>query len=371
MNDMYELSEEEILRRRRKRRARKLKKRQRKIRGLIMLTLTLFLFFLIIWGVISGIVKLVRHFTNKEAVSIIYDSDSEHPQEEFPDTYEDDDPDLDTPASSNDFPAAAVKSDDYIDITSEDIKAPYAVLMRAEDLAIIAGRECDTTIYPASMTKVMTLLVAAEHLDQIPSTYTFTYDDIAPHIYAGASRAGFEENETVPVIDILYGLILPSGADAATAIANAVAGSEDAFAQLMNEKCTEIGLTKTHFVNPSGLYDETQVTTCAEMATIMAYAMQNDLCAQVLSTYQYTTTKTTQNPDGIALTSTMFSRMYGTEVENVTITAGKTGYTAEAGNCMVSYAIKDSKAYVCVTAASTNKWHCIYDAFKIYGQYLP
>lgn len=108
----------------------------------------------------------------------------------------------------------------------------------------------------------------------------------------------------------------------------------------MNEKCEELGLQNTHFMNASGLHNENQYTTPVEMAMILAYAMQNPECAKILSIYQHTTAPLASHPEGILLTSTMFGRMYGTEVPNVTIQAGKTGYTQEAGNCLVSYAEK-------------------------------
>lgn len=387
MENRYDLSEEEIRRRRQRRLAKKKKRRIRKIKGMILLSLTLIIFIFILVGLVKGTVKVIKHFTHKDTVTETnnYDPNGYNDENNFNinNSYSNDYYDnmnsmgnsgnsiYYTGGTHGNYVNYAEKAANYVDITTEEVKAPYAVLLSADTSEIIAGRESDTVIFPASMTKVMTLIVAVDYMDRIPSTYTFVHDDIAPHIYAGASRAGFEEGETVPVTDILYGLILPSGADAATAIANAVAGSEEAFANLMNEKCAEIGLKNTHFVNPSGLYNEAQVTTCAEMAMIMSYAMQNELCAKVLSTYQYTTTSTPQNPDGLQLTSTMFSRMYGNEVENVTIEAGKTGYTVEAGNCMVSYATKNGNSYVCVTAASTNKWHCIFDAFKIYEEYIP
>ena len=164
---------------------------------------------------------------------------------------------------------------------------------------------------------------------------------------------------------------MPSGADAAYGIARLAAGSQEAFVELMNEKCDELGLKNTHFCNPSGLHDENQYTTPAEMALIMKYAMSNEECAKVLGTYQYTTEATPQHPQGISLTSTMFSRMYGNEVEGVTIKAGKTGYTDQAHNCLVNYAVKGDKEYVTVMAAAGNRWYVIFDGFKILERYLP
>lgn len=259
----------------------------------------------------------------------------------------------------------------YVDIVSENVKSPYVALLDVENNEVIAGKNVDARIYPASMTKVMSLIVAVEHITDLSQTFTMTGDIVDPLVREGASRAGFEAGDTVSASDMLYGLILPSGADAAVGLAVMTAGSESAFADLMNEKCGELGLKNTHFTNASGLFDENQYTTPVEMAMILKYAMQNETCAKVLSTYQYTTSPLASNPEGVLLSSTMFSRMYGTEVENVTIIAGKTGYTQEAKNCLVSYAEKNGHHYIALTAGAENKWHVIFDDFEIYGNYLP
>lgn len=261
-------------------------------------------------------------------------------------------------------------SPSYVDIVSENVKSPYVALLDVENNEIIAGRNVDAQIYPASMTKVMSLIVAVEHIQDLSQTFTMTGEIVDPLVREEASRAGFEAGDTVSAKDMLYGLILPSGADAAVGLAVMTAGSESAFADLMNEKCAELGLKNTHFTNASGLYDENQYTTPVEMAMILKYAMQNETCAQVLSTYQYTTAPLASNPEGVLLSSTMFSRMYGTEVEGVTITAGKTGYTQEAKNCLVSCAEKNGHHYIALTAGAENRWHVIFDDFEIYGHYL-
>lgn len=262
-------------------------------------------------------------------------------------------------------------SESYVDIVSEEVKSPYVALLDVENNQIIAGRNIEARIYPASMTKVLSLIVAVEHLTDLTQTFTMTGDIVDPLVREGASRAGFEAGDTVSVQDMLYGLVLPSGADAAVGLAVMTAGSEAAFAELMNEKCAELGLTQSHFTNASGLFDENQYTTPVEMALILKYAMQNEKCAAILSTYQYTTAPLASNPEGVLLSSTMFSRMYGTEVEGVTITAGKTGYTQEAKNCLVSCAQKGEHHYIALTAGAENRWHVIFDDFEIYGKYLP
>lgn len=264
-----------------------------------------------------------------------------------------------------------VKSDAYINIQSQDVLSPYVALIDVKNNQIIAGRDCTKKIFPASMTKVMTLVVAVDNLKSMDDTFTMTAEIIDPLHRQEASMAGFAPGEKVTAEDLLYGLILPSGADAAVGISTLVAGSEEEFVKLMNKKCEEIGLKNTHFMNTSGLYDDNHYTTAVEMAMIMEYAMTNETCREILSTYQHTTKKTSEHPDGIPLTSTMFSRMYGNEVEGVNIQAGKTGYTAEAGSCLVSYATRGDDAYVAVTAKASGKWRVIFDDFMIYGNYIP
>ena len=160
----------------------------------------------------------------------------------------------------------------------------------------------------------------------MPKTYTFGFEMLNRLYREEASVAGFLEGETVDVEDLMYGLVLPSGADAAEALAIMAAGSNEEFAKLMNEKCKELGLKYTHFTNPTGLYDEEQYTTPSEMAMIMEYAMKDETRAKVLGTYQYKTKATAQHPEGIQLTSTMYSRIYGNEAPGVLVKGGKTGF---------------------------------------------
>lgn len=257
-------------------------------------------------------------------------------------------------------------------IGDEDIMSPYIALLDVTSNEIIAGREATKKIYPASMTKVMTLLVVADYYEALKNEkYVFPKEMLNRLYLEEASVAGFLDDEEVGLDDLMYGLILPSGADCAEALAIMVAGNQDDFANLMNGKCKDLGLVNTHFCNSSGLHDVNQYTTPLEMAKILEVAMRNEICAKVLSTYQYTTAKTSKHPEGILLSSTMFSRMYGTEVEGVVITAGKTGYVVEAGNCLVNYAVKNGKAYIACMAGATYRWHSIFDSFYIYGRYLP
>lgn len=250
------------------------------------------------------------------------------------------------------------------------IASKYCVLVDTQTNTVMAQRDAEKKMYPASMTKVMTLIVAVENMTSLENTFTMTYDILAPLYDADASLAGFQEHEVITIKDMLYGAILPSGADATAGLAIKIAGSEENFVKLMNEKVVELGLHNTHFTNTSGLHNDNHYSTALDMAVIFNYALQNDLCREILSTYQYTTSKTKEHPEGILLESTMFSRMYGDEVEGVLIKGGKTGFTSEAQHTMVSYAEKNNKEYILVTAYEDDKWGSVFDAFDIYEKYL-
>lgn len=254
--------------------------------------------------------------------------------------------------------------------TPDNMGSKQGVLLDVSSNEIIEYLDCDARIFPASLTKIMTLIVATEHITNMNDTFIMTEEIVKLAMDEGASRAGFLPGEKLTLTDLLYGAILPSGADATIALAEKLCGSEAEFVQLMNEKAEELGLLHTHFVNSSGLHDDNHYTTAVDMAMILQYATEDELCRKILSTYEFTTSETEQNPDGILLTSTMFSRMYGNEAPGVTIEGGKMGFTDEAGNCLASFATKGDKTYIAVTAGGAGKYMPIYDAIKIYTNCL-
>ncbi len=249
----------------------------------------------------------------------------------------------------------------------DDYSEKNILLMDASTSDIIASKNEEEKMYPASMTKVMTLIVTVEHIKSLEDKVEITADMIDPMIELDASRAGFMAGETPTIEQVLYGIILPSGADACLAACSYVAGSEAAFVELMNQKAQEIGCKNTHFVNSSGLYDENHYSTASDMAVILSYAMRSDLCRTVLSTETYNLPATEQNPDGISLTSTLFSRMYGDEMPNVVVKGGKTGYTDEAMHCVMTFAQANGKEYVLVIAGCPTKSASTYDTLSLYS----
>lgn len=277
-----------------------------------------------------------------------------------------------TTTTTNPYPQVsyAEKTTDTVALTVAEMLCSHAILVDCQSNEILAERSCGERIYPASMTKVMTLIVALESDCEMTDTFTMTADIIAPLLEAHASRAGFLPDEVIPFRDLLYGTALPSGADATTALACMIAGSEDQFVNLMNMKAREIGMENTHFMNASGLHDENHYSTMEDIALMMAYAVQVDACREILSTKEYTTAPTPQNPEGLELQNTMFMRMYGNEAEGVEILGGKTGYTDAALNCLASFAEKDGKLYIAVCAGGVGKWHAVYDTITLYDNFI-
>ncbi len=284
----------------------------------------------------------------------------------------------DVAGSSNDsaLPTLAVFTDDTEELV---IDSEYGILIDLSDNTVVASKNGDSRIYPASMTKIMTLIVAYEHIEDLDATYTFPAEIFDSLYQANASVAGFQPGETVPYRDLFYGTALPSGADATTALALTVAGSESAFAKLMNETADRLGLENTHFVNASGLHDDNHYTTCREMALILEYAISFSELRQVLSTYKYTTTATEQNPQGLELYNTLYTKMEGSEAEGMYVQGGKTGYTVEARHCLATFAAPCTEEnapytrprFILVTAYGMSEYKPIFDAINTYAAYKP
>lgn len=252
---------------------------------------------------------------------------------------------------------------------SSEYDAEYAVLIDAETNEIVSYRNSSKKMYPASLTKVMTLIVAVENNSDLSETIQITSDMVDPFIWLDASRAGFLPGETPTVEDTLYGMILMSGADAALAVAVHTSGSEEAFVELMNEKAEQMGLKNTHFTNTVGLHDEDNYSTAEDMALILEYALRDKECRDVLSAVEYKVAPTEQNPEGLTFESTLFSRMYGDEMPNVIIQGGKTGYTDESGNCIETFAEVNGRTYILVFAGGKTRWNMIYDTLSAYSVY--
>lgn len=260
-----------------------------------------------------------------------------------------------------------------VQISTEGLHSDYALLLRLRDDAVLMSKAGTEQMYPASMTKIMTALVAIENLPDLDEQITVTAEEINPVYEMGASLAGFNAGETVTVRDLLYGVLLPSGAEACAALADRVAGSEEAFAQMMNQKALELGMENTHFVTVSGLHDPDHYTTCYDIAKLLENAIQNETFRTIFTSATYTTSATEDHPQGLTLKSTMFSQLGSAQLDNGgVIEGGKTGSEDAAGRCLASLAKINGEEYILVTGHASDDsqgtpYH-IADALYIYNQ---
>ena len=251
-----------------------------------------------------------------------------------------------------------------------DMMSTYAVLVELSTNSVVAERNADVVISPASMTKILTLLTAVDMITDLQDTFTITIE-VTDYCYGhDCSAAGFAVDETVTVEDLLYGLILPSGGDAAYALALYCSGSMESFAEAMNAKVRELGLSEhAHFTNSAGLYDDGNHCTLTDMALILKAAVENELCREVLSRHIYTTSSTEQHPDGIELSNWFLRKIEDKDCHGEVVCA-KTGFVNESGCCAASYQISNSgRRYICVTGNAWSSWRCIYDHVAIYDMY--
>lgn len=189
-----------------------------------------------------------------------------------------------------------------------DTASRHAILLDAQSGRVLAQKRADERTAPASLTKMMTVLLAIETEPDLDKQVTLP-EDIFPALQTEkASMAGFVPDETVTVRDLLYGAMLPSGAECCEALARLVSGSEDNFAELMNQKAAELGMKNTHFTNATGLTDTEHYSSAADMAKLLQAALHNTTFRTIFTTEHYTTTATAQHPEGVSLTSTLLGQ---------------------------------------------------------------
>lgn len=251
-----------------------------------------------------------------------------------------------------------------------EVNANFAILVDADAGLVVAEKNGSAKMYPASMTKVMTLLVACEHITDLNEKLEITQDIVDYVKKEGASNCGFKAGEQVTMQDLLYGLILPSGADAALALVRRIAGSEEQFVTLMNQKAQQLGISATtHFTNCTGLYNDNHYSTAEDMAIIMRAASQNSVAATILTTRSYTTQANNKRSTGLSF-SNLFLKRIDTQTTGGQVNFAKTGYVAKAGNCAVSYFTAASgRHYICVTGKTSGAWNVVSAHAALYSQY--
>lgn len=229
-----------------------------------------------------------------------------------------------------------------------EISANAAIVYHADDGRILYEKNADSKMLIASTTKIMTALVAIERCSLTDSVQIT--QDMAN---VEGSSMYLQAGESYTVRELLYGLMLASGNDAATAIAVHVAGDEAAFAGLMNQKATELGMEHTSFENPHGLDGENHYSTAKDMAVLASYAMENEMFAEIVGTRHITIKN---------LTYVNHNKLLW---QCDGIIGVKTGYTMAAGRTLVTCCRRNGQTLICVTLSARDDWN---DHKKLYDR---
>ena len=231
-----------------------------------------------------------------------------------------------------------------------------AALLGLKDKEVLYAENMHEKIYPASTTKILTAYLALQHghLNDI-----VVVSENAANVPSDSSKAWLKQGDQLTLEDLLYALMLPSGNDAAVAIAEHISGSVDAFADLMNQEAKKLGVTHSNFVNPHGYQDENHYTTAYDLYLVFNQCVQNETFLEIVSSPNHTA-KITES-DGVVrevswIQSNQFINGTASVPDDVVIVGGKTGTTDEAGACLVLYATDfESNPYISIIMGAESK----------------
>ena len=237
-----------------------------------------------------------------------------------------------------------------------EVQSPSVILMEMSTGTVLYEKNSDERNYPASITKIMTTLLALENSD-LNEVVTFSDDAINNTEGSGIYR---DYGEQMTMEQCLYAVMLNSANECAYAVAEHVGGTVEHFVDMMNEKAAELGCTNTHFANPHGLFDENHYTTAHDMALIAKAAYQNETFRIITGTARYTIPPTNKHdePTDLQNHNEMLYPFKTLKYRYEYCTGGKTGYTDIARSTLVTYAEKDGMSLVCVVmhTESPNQW---------------
>lgn len=234
--------------------------------------------------------------------------------------------------------------------------AEAGALFNISDASVIYSKNAYERLYPASTTKVMTAIIAIEE-GNLSDVVTVTEDSVITE--AGASLCGIQPGDQITMEQLLYGLMMPSGNDAANAIAVHMSGSLDAFVEKMNERAKKLGATQTHFMNPSGLTDENHYTTAYDLYLMFNEALKLPLFREIIATPSYTADYRNAAGEPVSKTwkvGNWYQKGDRQPPDGISVLGGKTGTTQAAGYCLIM-ASDDSqgKEYISVVLKSDNR----------------
>ena len=251
----------------------------------------------------------------------------------------------------------AYAAPDVPSLSADKLDAETAVLMDAHTGVVLFEKNGQKRMFPASTTKAMTALLAVEFGD-FESTVTATKE--VYNLEANSTHIGLKDGEKMNFRDMLYGLMLNSGNDAAIALGIHVAGSLPAFIDMMNQKAEELGCKDTHFMNPHGLHDAEHYTTAQDLANIARAGLQLPELRKIVSTFKHTIPKTNMmdEPRYLVNSNKLISQNKGEPFYYEYATGFKTGYTSKAKHAYIASAEKDGMELIAVVMGDTKegKW---------------
>lgn len=257
-----------------------------------------------------------------------------------------------------------------VSVKALDLSSEHIVLYNMNEDKIIYELDKDEKTSVASLTKIMTTLVAVENIKDYDEKIVIHDSMFEGLKEANAAVIGLKDGQVVTYNDLLYGMFLSSGADATRAIAISVSEDENSFVMLMNQKAEELGMTNTHFVNTTGLDEDNQYSSANDIATLLKEALKNEKFREIFMTESYIFT----DKSLIAYSTVRkTAKNYGYEINY--IEGAKTGYTYAAGKCLASVAFdqENNIQYLLVTTNAstyTNDAYHIKDAVTIYNYYF-
>lgn len=241
-----------------------------------------------------------------------------------------------------------------------DITGEYVTLYNMNEDTLLYSKNDTKKTSIASLTKMMTTLVAIEEIDNLDKIVTIKERDFEGTV--GYSKAGFKVGDKVTYRDLLYGIILPSGADAVNAVVNNTL-EYDKFIKKMNETAKKIGMNDTSYANPVGKDDENNYSTSNDLAKLLKYALKNETFKTIFTTKNYKTS------NGLNLESTV--NRYENILNTNEIKGAKSGFTKDAGRCLASITTLNNVDYllVVINSSTTSPYNAIKDTITIYDYY--
>ena len=230
------------------------------------------------------------------------------------------------------------------------VRSRHVIVYHVESDSVVYEKASETPAYPASLTKIMTHMVAMDLMPEDGLEQTVTMSDAIYYrmIEEDAALSGFLPGETVRMEDLVYANILASGGDAAEQMALELTETSDAFVRLMNEKAQSLGMEATRYANVTGLHDPDHLSSAKDTLTLVKAAMENPFFRELITEQSYRTRPTERHPEGLELFATVQDG-FDTPSRSFRLLGGKTGFTEQAGLCLFTITEKDDATFYLIT----------------------